>query len=71
MLVLTRKAGERLLFTVGRHEFSIEVLASSHGRARIGIEAPRQVKVLREELGSLAVAAAAAQFETALPHTVK
>lgn len=56
MLVLTRRAGERLLFTVGRHRFTIEILASSNGRARIGIAAPRSVKVVREEVGEVAVA---------------
>lgn len=56
MLVLTRRAGERLLFSAGRHQFTIEILASSNGRARIGIDAPQSVKVVREELDRVAVA---------------
>lgn len=71
MLVLKRKAGERLLFTVGRHEFSIEVLSTCFGHARIGIEAPREVRVLRGELDEFSVAAEAVQFETALLRTAK
>jgi carbon storage regulator len=48
MLVLTRKLGERLL--IGE-SIRITVLESTKGgRIRLGIEAPAEVEVLREEL---------------------
>ena len=50
MLVLSRKSGERLVLTVGRYRATIEVLAASRGRVRIGIDAPPAIRVLREEL---------------------
>ncbi|MEX0641813.1 MAG: carbon storage regulator [Pirellulales bacterium] len=50
MLVLTRKTGERLVLTIGGHRVTIGILAMARGRAQIGIDAPRQISVLREEL---------------------
>lgn len=47
MLVLTRKSGERIL--VG-DDIEIEVLEVRGGVARIGIHAPKHVRVLRGEL---------------------
>lgn len=46
MLVLTRRAGETLL--IG-DDIKITVLGAN-GQVRLGIEAPREVLVLREEI---------------------
>jgi carbon storage regulator len=46
-LVLTRKPGERLL--IG-DDITITFIRYEEGRAHIGIEAPRDVVVLRQEL---------------------
>ena len=50
MLVLTRKVGESILVgeTVG--ETKVTVLEIKGGRIRLGIEAPREVNVVRDEL---------------------
>jgi carbon storage regulator len=47
MLVLSRRHGEQIL--VGDNVV-IKVLAVTHGRVRVGIEAPREVQVRRSEL---------------------
>lgn len=47
MLVLTRKIGERILIA---DSITVTVLDSGSGKVRLGIEAPLQVRVLREEL---------------------
>jgi carbon storage regulator CsrA len=47
MLCLTRKCGERIMIDGG---IIIEVLEMANGRVRLGISAPRHVKVLRGEL---------------------
>ena len=47
MLVLTRNVGERILLG---SDVRITVCTASDGRARIGIEAPISVRVMREEL---------------------
>ncbi len=47
MLVLTRKVGEKLL--VG-DDITISVIEVNRGSVRIGVEAPRNVSVLRFEV---------------------
>jgi carbon storage regulator len=47
MLVLTRRAGERLL--IGDN-IAVTVVRAERGKVRLGIEAPPDVVVLREEL---------------------
>lgn len=47
MLVLTRKEGE--LLRIG-DDIIVEVLAIDKGRVRIGIVAPRDIRVVRGEL---------------------
>ena len=47
MLVLSRRHGEQIL--VGDNVV-IKVLGVTHGRVRVGIEAPRDVHVRRSEL---------------------
>lgn len=47
MLILSRKAGEAILVGDG---IRIVVLTSDRGGVRIGIEAPADVTILREEI---------------------
>jgi carbon storage regulator len=47
MLVLTRKAGERILIA---DNVVVEVLEIQGNRVRIGIQAPSGVTILRQEL---------------------
>lgn len=47
MLVVTRKAGEALV--VGR-TVTVKILAIEGDRVRVGIEAPREISILRAEL---------------------
>ena len=47
MLVLSRKVGERIL--IG-DRIAVTVVKLGHGGVRIGIEAPAELAVVREEL---------------------
>ena len=47
MLVLSRKIGERIL--IG-DKIAITVVKIGHGGVRIGVEAPTELAVVREEL---------------------
>ena len=47
MLILTRKSGETI--TIGE-EIQVKVLSIKGGQVRIGIDAPREVNVNREEI---------------------
>ena len=47
MLVLSRKVGERIL--IGE-KISVTVVRAAHGVVRIGIDAPADMVVVREEL---------------------
>ena len=47
MLVLSRKIGERIL--IG-DKITVTVVKIGHGGVRIGIEAPQELAVIREEL---------------------
>ncbi|MCI0455453.1 MAG: carbon storage regulator [Gemmataceae bacterium] len=47
MLVLSRKVGESILIS---ESIRVTVVQSAKGRIRLGIEAPPEVQVLREEL---------------------
>jgi carbon storage regulator len=50
MLVLSRKAGERIVITVGKVEIVVAYLGARSGSGRIGIEAPHGVAVNRQEI---------------------
>lgn len=50
MLVLSRKKKEAILISGRDGDIRIVVLEVEKGRIRIGIEAPKGVRVLREEL---------------------
>jgi carbon storage regulator CsrA len=64
MLVLSRKIGEKILIpSLGA---SIEVVEVKGGRVRLGIDAPRNVQIVREEIASSssnAIASPAANVE--------
>jgi len=47
MLILTRKTGETM--AIG-HEIRVEVLGIKGSQVKIGIHAPKKVRVLRDEL---------------------
>ncbi|MDR3355681.1 MAG: carbon storage regulator CsrA [Spirochaetaceae bacterium] len=47
MLILTRKAGEKIMIGDG---ITISVVEIHGGEARIGVDAPKAVKVYREEV---------------------
>ena len=49
MLVLSRKIGERIL--IG-DKIAITVVKIGHGGVRIGVEAPTELAVVREELAT-------------------
>ena len=48
MLLLSRRVGERILFPA--LNVTIQVIAVKGGGVRLGIEAPSEVNILREEL---------------------
>ncbi|MCS6865773.1 MAG: response regulator [Gemmataceae bacterium] len=59
MLVLTRRVGERIVFpTLG---ITVELLRVAKNSAQVGIAAPPEIRILREELGGTATEAAARQ----------
>jgi carbon storage regulator len=47
MLVLSRKPGERLIFSNG---ITVTVVEINRNQVRVGIDAPNQVRILRAEL---------------------
>ena len=50
MLVLTRKRNEAIVFYLGGTKVSVRMLSAGNQKVSLGIEAPRSVKILREEL---------------------
>ena len=50
VLVLTRKSQEAIVLTLNGKEILIRCLSCNDGRARIGIDAPSEVRIRREEL---------------------
>lgn len=48
MLVFSRKAGES--FVLPQFNVRVTVVRVSHGTVRLGVEAPRETKILRSEL---------------------
>ena len=47
MLILSRRAGESV--TIG-NDIKVRVVSVSGNQVRLGIEAPREIRVLREEI---------------------
>jgi len=64
MLVLTRKLGERIF--IG-DAIQLTVLRIGHGNVRLGIDAPRQLAIAREELLRGAASAEGGEAERAAP----
>jgi carbon storage regulator CsrA len=52
MLVLGRQTGERIYLETSDGPIWITLINTDRGRCRLGVEAPRTVTVLREELMS-------------------
>ena len=50
MLVLSRRENEVVVIGTGRDRVTITVVRCAPGKVRIGIEAPREVAVVRSEL---------------------
>jgi len=50
VLVLTRKSNEDVVIQLGGRVVRVRVLAAGAGRVRLGIDAPREVAVHREEI---------------------
>jgi len=48
MLVLTRKVAQKVI--IGDKLIVITILESKGGKVKVGIEAPREMKILREEI---------------------
>ncbi len=53
MLALERKNGEKILLRVAGLEIVVQLVRSSNKRAKIGIEAPREVFIIRSEIADL------------------
>ena len=56
MLVLTRKPGERIVID---NRITVTVLEVQGNRIRLGIEAPKEIPIMREELVGARVVVAA------------
>ncbi|MFN9370331.1 MAG: carbon storage regulator [Planctomycetaceae bacterium] len=73
MLVLSRKEGEKILIgsALDGTEIEISVVEIRGGRVRLGISAPRNVSIRRQELDfqGAAVGVANAAFSTPVPPT--
>ncbi len=73
MLVLSRKEGEKILIGSAHDgtEIEISVVEIRGGRVRLGIVAPRNVSIRRQELDfqGTAVGVANAAFSTPVPPT--
>ena len=50
MLVITRKPDESIIVQIGDATVEITVLESSKERVKVGVNAPREVKIIRKEL---------------------
>ena len=50
MLVLGRRAGQGVVFKTRDGNILVMIQKSQDGKVRLAIEAPKQVKVLRDEL---------------------
>jgi len=50
MLVLSQKPGQKIRLRIGDVVVWVQVVDAGRGKVRLGIEAPREVEILREEL---------------------
>jgi len=70
MLVLTRRENEKIIFP--DVDISVEVVSISGSRARLGVRAPADIRILRQEIaGDEAKAPARSQSKSQLSHSVR
>lgn len=50
MLVLTRRDGEGIILKTPDFEIEVIVFGQRHGQTKVGIKAPKNVEVIRNEL---------------------
>ena len=50
MLVLSRRLGEKIIIGSGSNEIVLTVVDIDRGKIRLGIDAPKEIPVFREEL---------------------
>jgi carbon storage regulator len=50
MLVISRKIDESIVIEAGNDKIEITVLETSKDRVKLGVAAPREVKIMRNEL---------------------
>lgn len=50
MLILSRKQGERIVLTMGNLKVEVLVTDILNDRVKLGVEAPSEVKIHREEV---------------------
>jgi carbon storage regulator len=50
MLVLTRRSSEQIVITFGEETVFVRVLEVGHDRVRLGVIAPKEIAVHREEV---------------------
>lgn len=50
MLVISRYAGERVVVETSDGQVWFKIVGAGQGKARIGIKAPKNCKILREEI---------------------
>jgi carbon storage regulator len=50
MLCLTRKLGESIIFVVDGKQATLTVLSINGSQVRVGIEAPQEIKIWRNEI---------------------
>lgn len=50
MLILTRRIGERIVISDGQYQIVLTILGIRMNQIKIGIEAPKDIAVHREEI---------------------
>lgn len=57
MLVLSRKFDESIVINPGPNQITVRVIDIRRGKVKVGIDAPSEVRVMRNELAATATAA--------------
>jgi carbon storage regulator len=50
MLILTRNTGESIIIGNGKNKIVITITAIRKGQVNIGIDAPKEIPIVREEI---------------------
>ncbi|ABX31132.1 carbon storage regulator, CsrA [Petrotoga mobilis SJ95] len=50
MLILSRKIGESIVIQVGNRKIKLIMVEQDNGNIKIGFEAPKDIKIYREEV---------------------